>query len=168
MCVWESYSRALAQGTLAVGPSAVLSDFDWMMERWWIGDLEEILLLDGSVVKLLITFLICSIGLVAGSNLGSTKGFEMSAFICAGDGSGTVSQKVCFSQWLHWNTAVELLVQETFQLCSAIHSSVTLLLLLSSGSWKLVFRDHLDCCLIKNKASQNLLSWVKFSYKLHS
>ena len=31
------------------------------------------------------------------------------------------------------NTAVELLVQETFQLCSAMHSSVILLLLLSEN-----------------------------------
>ena len=29
-----------------------------------------------------------------------------------------------------------------------MHSSVTLLLLLSLGSWKLVFTDHLDCCLM--------------------
>ena len=44
--------------------------------------------------------------------------------------SGTVSEKPNpndYTRSLKVNTAVELLVQETFQLCSAIHSSVTLL-----------------------------------------
>ena len=38
-----------------------------------------------------------------------------------------------YTRSLKVNTAVELLVQETFQLCSAMHSSVTLLLLLSEN-----------------------------------
>ena len=38
-----------------------------------------------------------------------------------------------YTRSLKVNTAVELLVQETFQLCSAKHSSVTLLLLLSEN-----------------------------------
>ena len=55
----------------------------------------------------------------------------MSAFICAGAGSGTVSQKYAFhndyTRSMKVNMAVALLVQETFQLCSAMHTSVTLL-----------------------------------------
>ena len=38
-----------------------------------------------------------------------------------------------YTRSLKENTAVELLVQETFRLCSAMHSSVTLLLLLSEN-----------------------------------